>query len=402
MENYLNSFSCELAFDLGQPSDQMSVTTPASKDGGFRVRIESELLLVTSGGLTTTWNITRGIEGTSAAYHGTGQAVRIVLTEGSLNQIRQDWIPIFSDAKPAGTVKSAKVEYQNVAAGATVDLINYIGDQPGYVSQIWWGITSTDAVARNDSVIKVYIDDEVVPSIDIPLKMLCGAEYGNTTSNGFWQSRFLGLSRHDSNQNCGYLFRIPIPFGARIRITLTNSSGSASLNLWCHIMYHLGVPNIWNRTRKLHAITGLGTYSVDQVATLLDVSEVGPGRLMGVYMNMDAFPGTANPKLAHLEGNVKITIDGTLAVESPGTEDYFLWTNYFQNLVAGTSYVNDFVGVTYIAGSSNGYSCHRFHIPDPIEFNDDLKITWNCGDSTQVNFTGTVRFSWTVWYYTEG
>lgn len=53
----------------------------------FRVRIDAELLLVTSGGVgSSTWTVTRGIENTNAAAHAAGTNVTIVLSAGALTQ----------------------------------------------------------------------------------------------------------------------------------------------------------------------------------------------------------------------------------------------------------------------------------------------------------------------------
>jgi len=50
----------------------------------FRILIESEIMLVTAGAGSTTWTVTRGIEGTTAATHADGATVRQILTAGAL------------------------------------------------------------------------------------------------------------------------------------------------------------------------------------------------------------------------------------------------------------------------------------------------------------------------------
>lgn len=55
----------------------------------FRVKIDSELLLVTAGAGTTTWTVTRGVEGTTAAAHSNGAAVTHVLTRAA----QERWVP---------------------------------------------------------------------------------------------------------------------------------------------------------------------------------------------------------------------------------------------------------------------------------------------------------------------
>ena len=58
-ENYCNTFPCTLMTSITTGTTLLaSQATPI--DGGFRILIDYELMLVTSGGLTTTWTITRG------------------------------------------------------------------------------------------------------------------------------------------------------------------------------------------------------------------------------------------------------------------------------------------------------------------------------------------------------
>lgn len=52
--------------------------------GQFRISLDSELLLVTGGASTTTWTVTRGVEGSTAATHSSGADVWNILTAGAL------------------------------------------------------------------------------------------------------------------------------------------------------------------------------------------------------------------------------------------------------------------------------------------------------------------------------
>lgn len=59
----------------------------------FRVRVDYELMLVTSVGTGTNWTVTRGIEGTIAAAHGDQTPVVHVLTAEGLNQFVRMRVP---------------------------------------------------------------------------------------------------------------------------------------------------------------------------------------------------------------------------------------------------------------------------------------------------------------------
>lgn len=93
MEQVANNAASTLGSSISSGDTTLTVadasTFPTS--GNFRILIDSELILVTavSG---TTFTITRGIEGTTAASHTSGAAVTHILTAGSLIQVVTDRI----------------------------------------------------------------------------------------------------------------------------------------------------------------------------------------------------------------------------------------------------------------------------------------------------------------------
>jgi len=90
-ENYINNYTVTLGANMTNVATSLTASAAAAVDGGFRILIGAELMEVTSGGLTTTWTVTRHIEGTSAVPHTSGDTITVVLTAGSLDQIVQDW-----------------------------------------------------------------------------------------------------------------------------------------------------------------------------------------------------------------------------------------------------------------------------------------------------------------------
>lgn len=64
-----------------------SVAAAFAAAGQYRILIDSEFMIVTVGANTTTWTVTRGAEGTTAAIHESGTVVTHVLTAGGLLNI---------------------------------------------------------------------------------------------------------------------------------------------------------------------------------------------------------------------------------------------------------------------------------------------------------------------------
>lgn len=88
MENFANDFSSTLSAAVTSAAVSLTVTSASGAPApNFRVRIDNELILVTAA-TGTTWTVTRGIEGTTAAAHAAGAAVVCVLTAGVLAALR--------------------------------------------------------------------------------------------------------------------------------------------------------------------------------------------------------------------------------------------------------------------------------------------------------------------------
>lgn len=91
VERYANNSASTLAGGIDSSVTSLDVadasTFPAT--GQFRIRIDSELLLVTAVS-SNTFTVSRGSEGTTPASHSNGAAVNGTLTAGALDQIRAD------------------------------------------------------------------------------------------------------------------------------------------------------------------------------------------------------------------------------------------------------------------------------------------------------------------------
>lgn len=87
IEQLANNALTTLAAAIGADDTTLSVTSHAAFPSAaqFRVLIQSELILVTGGAGSSTWTVTRGIEGTSPAAHAPGAVVAHVLTAGALD-----------------------------------------------------------------------------------------------------------------------------------------------------------------------------------------------------------------------------------------------------------------------------------------------------------------------------
>jgi len=113
----------------------------------FRIRIDDELLLVTAGAGLTTWTVTRGIEGTTAATHANGAAVVHVLTAGSLDQARSDFAPLSVCEGRLTLVSGSAVPTADTFSAGTVYWTPYLGNRLALYDGSRWNVRSTGEVS---------------------------------------------------------------------------------------------------------------------------------------------------------------------------------------------------------------------------------------------------------------
>lgn len=321
---------------------------------------------------------------TSASDHDSGAVViASIMTAEAFARLAGD---ILRENKPGGVPVYTMEKQVSVTGGVAHTILNYSGG-PGYLCDMWFALSIG---SDNATAIEITVDGDVIYSG--VLSHLFANLYNSNSWANYFDNAFI-------QNRGGNGWTIPIPFSSSILITVTPSS---SCSLWYTASYRTGVPNGWPRTRKLKIAAGTTAgLTQDQVATLVDESGLDRGRLLGCYLMVDCFhggSGSASPATSPLEGAVKIYRDGTLAYVSSGTEDYAKMAGFFAAVSNGA---NASQYITLTAKNSDHFAFVRFHIPDPIEFENALKVTWNAGNSLISSFSGSVTLSWVVWYYTE-
>ena len=172
-----------------------------------------------------------------------------------------------------------------------------------------------------------------------------------------------------------------MPFGKKCKITLENLDNERMV-LYYQINYALGeVPAntgyFHAQFRRENPMKVAGTY------TILDGVE-GEGQYVGTYLAW----GVHNTGWWG-EGEVKFFLDGDQefpTICGTGTEDYFCGSYDFEHTtpdgkVAYTEFTTPYTGVPQVIRpdgvyeSQTRFSLYRWHIPDPVRFHKDLKVT---------------------------
>jgi len=161
-----------------------------------------------------------------------------------------------------------------------------------------------------------------------------------------------------------------MPFKTGMKIELSNETTNDLRMVFYDIDYTIGDP-VSDNTLYFHAC-----FNKQYPTTLKKDYEIlpeviGRGRFLGV--NMSVIVNQAQySRLWWGEGEVKMYIDGddkfpTLC--GSGTEDY-LGTGWGQSL-----FTNRYQGCTIADDKKLEYSFYRYHIPDPVYFYENIRIT---------------------------
>ncbi len=267
----------------------------------------------------------------------------------------------------------------------------------GAITHIWFTLPDhTDAVGfvLRDLVLRAYWDDEDTPSVEVPLGdfFCCGAgTRALVTSTPIVVAPTSGLNSY-----------FTMPFGSRARITVTNEHPVDVEGFFFQIDYTLD-PSGQDEGARFHAQwrrenpTRLG---IDH--TILD-GVCGRGAYIGTFVSV-----TCLERYWYGEGEVKFFIDGDTThptICGTGLEDYVGGAWAFQDRLSSDvepevlTFSAPFIGYpqrlvndtsrqsVYATPMPPVHSMYRWHLPDPVYFESDLRVTLQ-----QIGQTGPILF----------
>ena len=231
-------------------------------------------------------------------------------------------------------------------------------DGPGYIQHIW--ITLADTRYR-DQIIRIYWDHEETPSVEAPV--------GDLFCCGFNARTKINAIPINVNPSGGFNSYFPMPFRKHARITVENRHIAEVGGFFYAITYsETEVPEDAAYFHAQFRRTNPLPYGEDY--TILD-GVTGVGHYVGTYMawqqNNTGWWG---------EGEIKFFLDGDSKFPTlcgTGTEDYFGGAWGF-----GDTYTAPYLGYPYgdVSGKPGSrHGLYRFHLPDPIRFQSDLRVT---------------------------
>lgn len=251
-----------------------------------------------------------------------------------------------------------------IHAGETFELANIEGS--GAIQQIWMTPTGN----WRYSILRIYWDDQEQPSVECPVGDFFAAGWG----------KYAPLSSLAVCVNPGSAFNCywEMPFRKRCRVTMTNIADE-DMRLYYQINYTL--TDVPEEVAYFHAqFRRSNPLPYKDVYTILDGVQ-GQGHYVGVYMawgvNNTGWWG---------EGEIKFYLDGDAewpTICGTGTEDYFCGSYNFENKETKQyeEFTTPYAGLHQVIRpdgvyrSQTRFGMYRWHITDPIRFQDDLRVT---------------------------
>jgi hypothetical protein len=251
-----------------------------------------------------------------------------------------------------------------IGAGCTFELVDITG--PGTIEQMWM----TPAGKWRFNILRIYWDGQEQPSVECPVGDFFACGWGK-----FAQVSSLAVCVNPGSAfNCYW----PMPFRKRCRITMENMA-EKDLVLYYQINYSLG--DVDQQAGCFHAqFRRVNPLSYKEVYKILDGVQ-GQGRYVGTYMawgvNNSGWWG---------EGEIKFYLDGDLefpTICGTGTEDYFCGSYNFENKETGQyqEFTTPYAGMPQVLRpdgiyrSQMRFGLYRWHITDPVRFQDNLRVT---------------------------
>lgn len=288
-------------------------------------------------------------------YHGKpGEGGKIELEDG------------FAKVAARDLGKGWKVNpFIEIEAGKTWEIANI--DGPGVINHIW--LTPTGS--WRNTIIRMYWDDSEVPSVEAPI--------GDFFCSGWGEYAQLSSLAVCVNPGSAFNCYWSMPFRKNARITLENRD-EEKVVIYYQIDYSL--EEVDEEEAYFHAqFRRVNPLPYKEVYTILDGVE-GKGHYVGTYMawqvNNSGWWGEGEIKFYMDDDDEYPTICGT------GTEDYFCGSYNFEDPKTHDRYLEfttPYAGLHQVLTpdrlyrSQMRFGMYRWHITDPIRFEERLKVT---------------------------
>ncbi len=250
--------------------------------------------------------------------------------------------------------------YLTMHPGNVLELLNIKGQ--GLIQRIWITITHErqDPETLRSLVMNMYWDGERKPAVAVPFGDFFGVGLGRkaTMENVFF------ANPEGKSFNCF----IPMPFKQGAKVTITNSY-SKDVDIYYDVDYTL--TDTWDpNALYFHAYWHRDTATELSKDFEILPKITGKGRYLGANIGVNGNQGYESTWFG--EGEFKLYKDGDdrwPTLNGTGTED-FIGAAWGQK-----EFIQQYTGCTVADMEKKQWAFYRYHIPDPIFFNYDCRVT---------------------------
>lgn len=270
-------------------------------------------------------------------------------------------------------------DFVELAPDETHTLVDHSGEA-GIIRRWWVTIAPRDnRKIQRRLIVRCYWDGEEEPSVEVPVSDFFGMGFGEWKD---YQSLPLNMT------SGGYNSYWPMPFRESARITVENMSDVPVDRFY----YNIDVATrteLPDKALYFHAQYRQTQTEEGTSVTILETE--GRGHYVGTLLSMQPMNGG---QLGYLEGDQRIFVDGEeeLSIIGTGTEDYFSSGWYYDT----GEYSAPYHGVTIKDEAKGRINTYRWHVEDPIPFQNSLRFTIEHGAS---NTSSGVQYSSVAFWY---
>jgi hypothetical protein len=265
----------------------------------------------------------------------------------------------------------------------------------GIIKHVWMTFTSENPYYARTTILRMFWDYEVNPSVEVPVGDFFGVGHAKTVN--YW-SLPLSMGPQDGK---GFNCFFAMPFENNAKITIENDSGRLMMfyfyidyeeHLYLnpdygrfHVMWRRENPTKGKEYRRDNRVGLMSKSNKTHKEDYLILDAEGEGHYIGCHLDIHNLmtQETKNEKDSDWfgEGDDYIEIDdGEITLYGTGTEDYFAtaWS-------PSQYYCSPYYGITLPGGKnfSGKISYYRYHIEDPIYFHKNIKVKIEHGHANQ-------------------
>ena len=252
------------------------------------------------------------------------------------------------------------LESRRILPGDSALVLDLAG--PGVVRRIRLTLASGDPHYLRRIVVRMYWDDEVDPSVEVPL----GDFFGNAFDRRPYAALPMGVS------SGGFYSYLALPFARHARIALVNETGLPVEGVEFDADVEIGATLIepvatfharWSREARPRP---------DQPHVVADLR--GTGWFVGTSLSAQGYDST----LAFLKGQERMRVDGR-AIRSASAADYL----NDSGSAAGGALAAAFHGTVLRDDVRGRIAAYRWHLPDAIPFRSSLRLELERGTANR-------------------